>query len=72
MKFTNQDWDWYIMRIREKNILKRTVSKYLGETTKLLRYFSIPHNRLANYKEKQNPLLRTPKLKPKLEYCALE
>ena len=60
------------MTIREKDILKRTVSKYLGETTKLLRYFSIPHIRLANYKEKQNPLQRAPNLKPKLEYCALE
>ena len=52
--------------------MKKTVTRYLGETKKLLRYFNIPHVRLANYKERTNPLQRSPKLKPKLEYCALE
>ena len=60
------------MTIRGKDILKETVSRYLGQTKKLLRYFNIPHVRLANYKERTNPLQRSPKLKPKLEYCALE
>ena len=60
------------MTVRGKDILNKTVSKYLGETRKLLRYLDVPHNRLANYTEKQNTLKRTPTLKPKVEYCDLE
>ena len=60
------------MPIRGKDILRKTVSRYFRQTTKLLRYFNVPHVRLANYKEIKNPLQRSPKLTPKLEYCALE
>ena len=60
------------MTIRGKDVLRKTVSKYISDTKKLLRYFGINHTRLANYKEKANPLKRKPKLRPKIEYCALE
>ena len=60
------------MPIRGKDILRKAVSRYLGQTTKLLRSCKVPHVRLTNYKEIKNPLQRSPKLKPKLEYCTLE
>ena len=60
------------MTVRGKNVLGKTVTKYIGETKKLLRYLEVPHARLEKYKENRNPLKRNPKLKPKVEYCAFE
>ena len=60
------------MTIRGKNILTKTVKKYIGETKKLLRFFGVNHPYLAEYKEEKNPLRRSPNLRPKKEICALE
>ena len=69
---TDSDWDFYILTLRGRNILTKTFKRYLGETKKLLRYFGVAHARLNTYRDRQNPLKRTPVLKPKTEYCALE
>ena len=60
------------MTVRGKNVLRKTESKYIGETKRLLRYLGVPQAPLEEYKESRNPLQRSPKLKPKVEYCALE
>ena len=69
---TPNDWEYYIISLRGRNILTKTFKRYLGETKKLLRYFRVSHEHLDKYKENQNPLKRAPILKPKKEYCALE
>ena len=60
------------MTLCGENLLRKTVSKDIGETKKLLRYLGIQHIRLENYKGEKTPLQRNPKLKPEVEYCALE
>ena len=69
---TNQDWEFYIITLRGKDVLTKTVKRYIGETKKLLRYFGLDHPYLAEYREEKNPLRRSPTLRPKKEICALE
>ena len=59
------------MTLRWKDVLAKTVTNYITETKKLLKFFEIDISRLEKYRERGNPMKRTPTLKPKLEYSAL-
>ena len=67
-----QDWEFYILTLRGKDVLTKTFKKYVGETKKLLRYFGLPQAVLEKYREKDNPLKRKLAPRPKKEICALE
>ena len=71
-KLTDTDWEYFIMWISSKKVLRKTVSRYIGQARRLLQFFGFRITKLKMWEETTRTFGRVLDPKPKKEYFALE
>ena len=71
-KLTETDWEYIIMWISSKKVLRKTVSRYIGQARRLLQIFGFRIRQLKIWEETTRTFGRVLDPKPKKEYFALE
>ena len=69
---TDTDWEYFIMWVSCKKVLRKTLSRYIGQAKRLLKFFGFRVTQLKKWEETTRIFGRNLDPKPKREYFALE